>query len=142
LCNAGPKGWPKKCLLLQQREGAARDSTNKTLEIVEQTFYCSMSATRIHRQAQRDWSQFMVLNSQKTLTASTTVASIASAAVLTLVGLCTPYTEGDTRARPGQPARTQSTLPQRSLAGPMHETARAARDSASLPQHRDDVSQH
>jgi hypothetical protein len=35
----------------------------------------------------------MVLNSHHSLTASTTLASVVSAGVLTAVGLCIPYTE-------------------------------------------------
>ena len=50
----------------------------------------------------------MVFNSQQTLTASTAVASIASAALLTLVGLCIPYTE---RALNGRGAAPQMTTP-------------------------------
>ena len=50
----------------------------------------------------------MVFNSQQTLTASTAVASIASAALLTLVGLCIPYTE---RALNGRGATPQMTTP-------------------------------
>jgi hypothetical protein len=44
----------------------------------------------------------MVLNSQHSLTASTTVASIVSAAVLTAVGLCIPYTERAVKNRAAQ----------------------------------------
>lgn len=59
----------------------------------------------------------MVLTSQHSLTASTTLASIISAAILTAVGLCVPYTEHATKNRtaqsphasPGQPIKaTQS----------------------------------
>lgn len=35
----------------------------------------------------------MVFNARQTLTASTVIASVASAALLTAVGLCVPYTE-------------------------------------------------
>ena len=82
----------------------------------------------------------MVLNSQQTLTASTTLASIASAAVLTLVGLCIPYTERSVQGRAGQPSRTQSASPQRSVGTPLRDGARSARDAASLPQRADDAS--
>ena len=47
----------------------------------------------------------MVLNSQHSLTASTTLASIVSAAVLTAVGLCVPYTERAAKNRAAPSAR-------------------------------------
>lgn len=61
----------------------------------------------------------MVLNSHHSLTASTTLASIVSAAVLTAVGLCIPYTERAAKNRaapassfnPGQPNQAAPTLP-------------------------------
>jgi hypothetical protein len=63
----------------------------------------------------------MVFNSQQTLTASTAVASIASAALLTLVGLCIPYTE---RALNGRGAALQMTTPSsmRTSAPQQHDT--------------------
>lgn len=48
----------------------------------------------------------MLFNSQQTLTASTAVASIASAALLTLVGLCIPYTERAINGRGATPLMT------------------------------------
>jgi hypothetical protein len=67
----------------------------------------------------------MVLNSQYSLTASTTLASIVSAAVLTVIGLCVPYTEraAKNRAAPaahftqGQ-AMKSSPAPHRGDTGP------------------------
>ena len=63
----------------------------------------------------------MVFNSQQTLTASTAVASIASAALLTLLGLCIPYTE---RALNGRGAAPQMTTPSsmRTSAPQQHDT--------------------
>ena len=57
----------------------------------------------------------MVFNSQQTLTASTALASIASAALLTLVGLCIPYTE---RALNGRGAAPQMTTPSSTRTSP------------------------
>lgn len=48
----------------------------------------------------------MVLNSHHSLTASTTLASVVSAVILTAVGLCIPYTERGARNRVAPPAST------------------------------------
>lgn len=46
----------------------------------------------------------MVLNSHHSLTASTTLASVVSAAILTAVGLCIPYTERAAKNRTAPPS--------------------------------------
>lgn len=46
----------------------------------------------------------MVLNSHHSLTASTTLASIVSAVILTAIGLCIPYTERAAHHRAAPPS--------------------------------------
>ena len=75
----------------------------------------------------------MVFNSQQTLTASTAVGSIASAALLTLVGLCIPYTE---RALNGRGAAPQMTTPSSMRTSPpqRHDTDSRVNGAPRNPQ--------
>lgn len=77
----------------------------------------------------------MVLNVQHSLTASTTLASIVSAAILTAVGLCIPYTERAAKQRGAQAAsysqQATSARPQPPVGADARSDARRDRDAAS-----------
>lgn len=75
----------------------------------------------------------MVFNSQQTLTASTAVASIASAALLTVVGLCIPYTE---RALNGRGAAPQMTTPSSMRTSPSQRPDTDGRASGAPRNHQ------
>ena len=84
----------------------------------------------------------MVLKSHQTLAVGTVVASIASAALLTLIGLCVPYTERGPNGRASQhsvdtqPAPNAAKLQSRIRApdpSPSGSLPQSSRDAA--PQH-------
>ena len=83
----------------------------------------------------------MVLNSQHSLTASTTVASIVSAAVLTAVGLCIPYTERAAKNRSVPPAQFTQGQPLKAAQSPRRGGESGVRGPSS-PSSAENAAQH
>lgn len=80
----------------------------------------------------------MVLNSRHSLTAGTTLASVVSAVVLTVVGLCIPYTERAAKNR------SAPTLSERQVAAPVSPVRPPDRAGAGtrIPQRASDAAPH
>lgn len=80
----------------------------------------------------------MALDSQKALAASTAVASIASAALLTLIGLCVPYTERGAGRQGQAGVEPAAGFAARLNAGQQHSRDRNAPGSARTPVNTND----